>query len=41
MNYTKVLGQLEKIEMGRRNEKDNVKALKSKIHKLKKEKRQL
>lgn len=41
MNYQQVLCQLEKFEMARRNEKDNVKALKSKVHKLKKEKRQL
>ena len=41
LNYSKILIQLEKLEMTRRNETDIFKYMKSKIHKLKKDKRQL
>lgn len=41
MNYTKVLSQLEKLEMARRNEKEQLKYMTTKINKLKSDKRHL
>ena len=39
MNFNKVISQVEKLEMARRNESDKYKDMKTKIHKLKKDKR--